>query len=63
MKYSRTGATQETVQLSSDVHQYVIETTEPFEYTVDVAAATRQGPGPTRSQTGEIFVRFLSSSS
>jgi len=55
LTYSTAGADSEPVQidLKPYMHQYVIGTTSPVEYTVDVAAITRRGAGPTRSRAGE----------
>ena len=58
MTYSQAGSDPKIVWLLADVHQYIIEVTEaePVKYTVDVAAATRRGLGPTRSHSGELIV-------
>lgn len=56
LTYSQAGNAPEIVQLLADVHHYIIEVTEPVEYTIDVAAATRHGSGPTRSRSGELVV-------
>jgi len=56
LTYSQAGSDPKIVRLLADVHQYIIEVTEPVKYTVDVAAATRRGLGPTRSHSGELIV-------
>jgi len=59
LTYSRADTAPKSVQLLADVHQYVIELTEPSEYTIDVAAATRRGSGPTKSRSGDTVVVYL----
>ena len=55
LTYSWADATSEPVevQLQPYVHQYIINTDEPVEYTVSVAAATRRGAGPATSHAGD----------
>jgi len=49
-------ASEVTVQLPASARQYVIAPTDPIEYRVAVAAATRRGSGPTVSRSGLSLV-------
>jgi len=62
LTYSRAGAASEPVQLHLQpyVHEYIIDTAEPVEYTVNVAATTRRGAGPPRSHAGDGSVAVYS---
>lgn len=62
LTYSRAGAS-ESVQLRLQPysHEYIIDTAEPVEYTVNVAATTRRGAGPARSHAGDDSAAIYSS--
>ena len=55
--YSMAGTNSEPVKLHLQpfMHQYIIDTAEPVEYTVKVAATTRRGAGPAASRTGDGY--------